>query len=200
MALETEVKIRISQEDLDPIRTRLTELGARCLSPRKKEENRLFDFPDGNLVTCGCAVRLRIYGDTTTLTFKGELKDDPRFKKREELESNVQDAKTLTKVLEGLGMSICFEYSKFREIFRLSLDQRQVHICLDETPVGTFAELEGSPADIESLAAKLGWTPDLFIKKNYVEMYLEGKAGERRQESEDRSQEEEDSSNLELET
>ena len=70
MATETEVKIHISEEELDPIRTRLTELGARCLSPRKKEENRLFDFPDGDLVTCGCAVRLRIYGDAITLTFK----------------------------------------------------------------------------------------------------------------------------------
>ena len=174
MATETEVKIHISEEELDPIRTRLTESGARCLSPRKKEENRLFDFPDGDLVTCGCAVRLRIYGDAITLTFKGELKDDPRFKKREELESDIQDAEAMTKVLEGLGMNICFEYSKFREIFRLSLDQGQVHICLDETPVGIFAELEGSPADIESLAAKLGWTPDSFIKRDYVEMYLEG--------------------------
>ena len=173
MALETEVKIRISQGDLDPIRTRLTELGARRLSPRRKEENLLFDFPDGNLETCGCAVRLRTYGEKTTLTFKGEIQDDPLYKKREELETSVEDPEAMIKVLEALGMTICFEYSKFREIYSLCEDQRQVQVCLDETPVGTFAEIEGSAPDIESLAARLGWAPDLFIRRNYVEMYLE---------------------------
>ena len=45
MALETEVKIRITQEELDPIRARLKELGARCLSPRTEEKNLLLISP-----------------------------------------------------------------------------------------------------------------------------------------------------------
>ena len=80
----------------------------------------------------------------------------------------------MTKVLEGLGMNICFEYSKFREIFRLSLDQGQVYICLDETPVGIFAELEGSPADIGLWLPSSDGPPNSFIQEDYVEMYLEG--------------------------
>jgi inorganic triphosphatase YgiF len=83
MGLETEVKIRITREDLDSIRARLTELGASCLAPRQKEENWLFDFPDQNLRAAGCAVRLRVYGEETLLTFKGQDQNDPRFKKRE---------------------------------------------------------------------------------------------------------------------
>ncbi|MDA2933740.1 class IV adenylate cyclase [Acidobacteria bacterium AH-259-D05] len=173
MALETEVKIRISQEELDPIRTRLTELGARCVSSRQEEENVLFDFPDRNLEAAGCAIRLRIYGEHTLLTFKGKIQDDPHYKKREELESSVSDAEKMKAILQALGMEACFKYSKFREIYRISLNQQRVEVCLDETPVGIFVEIEGSPPAIEDLAAHFGWTSDLFIRKNYVEMYLE---------------------------
>jgi adenylate cyclase class 2 len=173
MALETEVKIRITQEELDPIRARLKELGARCLSPRTEEKNLLFDFTDRNLETCGCAVRLRTFGEEITLTFKGEVQEDPRFKKRQELETSVQDPQATIKVLEALGMHICFEYSKVREVYTLSVDQDQAEICLDETPVGTFVEIEGPESTIEALASQLGWTPDSFIRRNYVEMYLE---------------------------
>jgi adenylate cyclase class 2 len=176
MALETEVKIRIPQEDLDRVRARLTELGARCLSPRSEEKNLLFDFADRNLETTGCAVRLRTYGETTTLTFKGEIQEDPRFKKRQELETSVDDPQAMIKVLEGLGMNVCFEYSKIREVYTLSVDQDQAEICLDETPVGTFVEIEGSENAIETLASQLGWTPDSFIRRNYVEMYLEARS------------------------
>ncbi len=176
MALETEVKISITLEDLDRVRARLAELGAHCLSPRSEEKNLLFDFTDRNLETCGCAVRLRTYGEKTTLTFKGEIQEDPRFKKRQELETSIKDPQAMIKVLEGLGMHICFEYSKIRELYTLSVDQDQAEICLDETPVGTFVEIEGSENAIETLASQLGWTPDSFIRRNYVEMYLEARS------------------------
>jgi adenylate cyclase class 2 len=185
MALETEVKIRITQEDLDGVRARLTQLGARCLSPRSEEKNILFDFPDRNLETTGCAVRLRTYGDKTTLTFKGEIQEDPRFKKRQELETRVEDPQAMIKVLEGLGMHVCFEYSKIREVYTLAADQEQAEICLDETPVGTFVEIEGPEDTIESLASQLGWTPDSFIRSNYVEMYLEQQTTDRRPQTAD---------------
>ena len=112
----------------------------------------------------------------TTLTFKGEIQEDPRFKKRQELETSVDDPQAIIKVLEALGMYICFEYSKIREIYTLSVDQDQAEICLDETPVGTFVEIEGSENTIEALASQLGWTPDSFIRRNYVEMYLEARS------------------------
>jgi adenylate cyclase class 2 len=173
MAIETEVKVRIAREDLDSIRARLTELGASCRAPRQKEENWLFDFCDHNLRAAGCAVRLRVYGKETSLTFKGKAQDDPRFKTRDELESSVDDPDKIKSILQQLGMSVCFTYSKFREIYQLPVNQGHVEVCLDETPVGTFAEIEGPEAEIEALAARLGWTPDSFICTNYVEMYEE---------------------------
>ncbi|MDA2923263.1 class IV adenylate cyclase [Acidobacteria bacterium AH-259-L09] len=170
MALETEVKIRISQKDLDRIRTRLTELGACCVSSRRKEENLLFDFSDRKLEAAGCAVRLRTYGEQATLTFKAKIQDDPLYKKREELETPVNDPEAMQEILEALGMNVYFEYSKFREIYELSLDKQEIEICLDETRIGAFVELEGSTDLIEKVAAKFGWAPELFIRKNYVEM------------------------------
>ncbi len=171
MAIETEIKVRIAREELDSIRARLAELGASCLAPRQKEENWLFDFCDQNLRAAGCAVRLRVYGKETFLTFKGKAQDDPRFKKRDELESSVDDPDRIKSLLKQLGLSVCFTYSKFREIFQLRVNQGHIEICLDETPVGTFAEIEGPETEIEDLAARFGWTPDSFIRTNYVEMY-----------------------------
>ena len=74
-------------------------------------------------------------------------------------------------------MHICFEYSKIREVYTLSVDEDEAEICLDETPVGTFVEIEGPENTIEALASQLGWTPDSFIRRNYVEMYLEQQTG-----------------------
>lgn len=176
MALETEVKIRITEEDLERVRARLNELGARCVSPRAEEKNILFDFPERNLETTGCAIRLRTYGEKCTLTFKGEVQEDPRFKKRQELETSIEDPKAMIKVLEGMGMHVCFEYSKIREVYTLSVEKDDAEICLDETPVGIFVEIEGSENSIETLASHLGWTPDSFIRRNYIEMYLEARS------------------------
>ena len=173
MGLETEVKVRIDQEDLDSIRARLTELGASRRAPRQKEENWLFDFPDQDLRVAGCAVRLRIYGKETILTFKGKIQDDSRFKKREELESSVGDPDKIRSILEHLGMNVCVKYTKFREIYQFPVDKDHVDVCLDETPVGTFAEIEGPARQIETVAERLGWPPDSFVRRNYVEMYEE---------------------------
>ncbi len=168
MALETEIKVRVSSADLESIRSRLTDLGARQRSPRQQESNLLFDFPDGKLRSSDCALRLRIYGEQVILTFKGKTQSDPLFKRREELECLVGDAQQIQKILQGLGMDVCFEYSKLREIYRCPVDGKQVDVCLDETPVGTFVELEGSSEDIRTLADQLGWTPDQFIQETYM--------------------------------
>ena len=76
----------------------------------------------------------------------------------------------IQQILQNLGMSICFEYSKFREIYSYTTNEKHVLIFLDETLAGTFVELEGSPKNIQSLAKKLGWTPDQFIQETYISL------------------------------
>ena len=168
MALETEIKVQISSKELEVFRSQLIDIGASQISPRKHESNLIFDFSEGTLRNSNCALRLRTYGKQTTLTFKGTPRSDPLFKQREELESLVSDKNQIQQILQNLGMSICFEYSKFREIYSYTIGEKQVLIFLDETLAGTFVELEGSSENIQNLANKLGWTPDQFIQETYI--------------------------------
>lgn len=170
MALESEVKIEVASEHLPQIRSRLSELGARQLSPAQSETNLLFDFDDQKLRLAGCALRLRSYGNKSILTFKGQIQEHPNLKRREELESRVEDFEQTKTILNALGLTVHFEYSKIRETFALHQGDEGVTICLDQTGVGNFVEIEGSSETIHEVAKKLGWTSDLFIKKSYTEM------------------------------
>ena len=170
---ETEVKIRVSEEGLSSIRVKLRELGFLQKAERAKEENLLFDFSSGKLTESGSALRLRRYGSKQLLTFKGPRIEDARLKIREEIETGIDDFVVMRRILESLGMSTCFEYGKYREKFRLSDGTREVEVCIDETPVGCFVEIEGSASSIEEVAHALGWTPDQFINKNYIDLYKE---------------------------
>lgn len=175
MALETEIKVQIPSKELEVLRSQLIDIGASQISSRKHESNLLFDFSEGTLRTSDCALRLRTYGKQTTLTFKGTPLSNPLFKQREELESPVSDKNQIQQILQNLGMSICFEYSKFREIYSYTTNEKQVLIFLDETLAGTFVELEGSSENIQNLAKKLGWTPDQFIQETYISLIKSSK-------------------------
>ena len=173
MSLETEFKVRISREDLERIHARLQQLQSRCLSESRKESNLLFDFPDQRLKRSGCALRLRTYGEDAFLTFKGKVQDNSVLKKREEFEAGVREPGALQDVLEALGMRVCLEYSKMREIHRLQINGQSILVCLDQTPVGTFVEIEGPEREIQELAKEFGWQRDFFIRKSYLELYQE---------------------------
>ena len=43
----------------------------------------------------------------------------------------------------------------------------------DETPVGTYVELEGSPAWIDRLAARMGFEESDYITASYARLYLD---------------------------
>ena len=176
MSLETEVKISIKPEDLEPTRVRLGKMGARCVTPRTKEENFLFDFPDSSLRDSGSALRLRSYGGTSLLTYKGPVQNDPRYKIREELQTSIEEPDRMKAILEALGMCIQFQYQKYREIYHLSWKGQDMEVCLDETPVGVFVEIEGDTSGIEELASSLGWSSDAFIRQSYIELYASRKA------------------------
>jgi len=173
MTTETEVKVRVDEMSLPKIRQRLVELGFQQNSERAREENILMDDSSGSLQKAGSALRLRKYGARQILTYKGPRIEDARLKIREEIETEIGDFSSMKKVLEVLGMKVCFEYGKFREKFRRPGNGEQLEVCIDETPVGCFVEIEGTPSSIEKVASDLGWTPDQFINKNYVDLYRE---------------------------
>lgn len=194
MAREIEIKLRI--KDLAGFRRALAKLGARTAAQeggRIHEQNILFDTTAGNLKKRGQLLRIRTESPTdkaadkaggnkeATLTFKrpvgkrtrGEGRRDAH-KVREELELQVSDGGALSGIFEGWGMRPWFRYEKYRTKYRLSRAHRwakDLVIDLDETPIGTFAELEGPSQAIDRAAKSLGFARRDYIVANYYVLY-----------------------------
>jgi adenylate cyclase, class 2 len=88
-------------------------------------------------------------------------------KSREEMETGVSDADATQAVLERLGFRRVFRYQKYRETHRWK-DQE---IVIDETPIGTFLEIEGDVDGIRAAAAALGFQPADSITDSYVGLF-----------------------------
>jgi adenylate cyclase class 2 len=111
---------------------------------------------------------VRCEGGKSLLTYKGPVLPG-LVKIRDELETVVADGEVLLAVLEQLGLHVWFRYEKFREEF--SADD--VVMAVDDTPVGTFVELEGGEAAIHATARALGKTLDDYITDSYRFLYLQ---------------------------
>jgi adenylate cyclase class 2 len=200
MAQEIEIKLRIS--DPKALKHTLKRLGVRPVgggSGRVHEWNVIFDTPQGDLAKHGQLLRIRTEtpeakskkgkaapAKRVLLTFKRPIdattppssgaQENHRYKAREELELEVTDGAVLKKILEGLGMRGWFRYEKHRTTFRLPLASRWAKgllIEIDETPIGTFVELEGPPAAIDRAAHELGFAQSDYIVRNYLGLYVE---------------------------
>jgi adenylate cyclase class 2 len=158
--LEREVKIRFADPDL--ARAALAGIGAAPLRPRRLQDDTLFDTPGGTLRARRAVVRLRCEPDRAFLTYKGPVQPGP-MKMREEQETEVADADVLRRVLHELGLQAWFRYQKFREEYQAP----GVVIALDETPVGTYLEIEGSEEGILTVTDALGCSPADFILNSY---------------------------------
>jgi adenylate cyclase class 2 len=90
------------------------------------------------------------------------------MKTREEHETVISDGDVLTHVFESLGLHVWFRYQKFREEFAAE----DATIALDETPIGTFIEIEGGERAILTMTCALGRTPDDFILDSYRSLFL----------------------------
>ena len=99
-----------------------------------------------------------------------------RYKVREETEMDIADASTLQKIFEGLGLRGWFRYEKYRTTCKLPARARWAQgllIEIDETPIGSYVELEGPSEAIDRAARELGFTPGDYILKNYLVLYLD---------------------------
>lgn len=103
-------------------------------------------------------------------------KKSSRYKVRREVEVEVADPERLRRILEELGLRGWFRYEKYRTSYRFPGKYRwagELHVELDETPVGVFVELEGPPEAIDRAAELLGYARSDYITKNYLALYLE---------------------------
>jgi adenylate cyclase, class 2 len=188
MGNEREIKLRV--EDEKALKKALARLSAKPVgagSGRVHEWNVIFDTPQGGLAKHGQLLRIRKetpqgkkVEPRIVLTFKKPAVvaegDGHGHKVREEIETEVRDEAALRKIFEGLGMSGWFSYEKYRTTMKLPGSAKwakDLMIELDETPVGTFVELEGPAEAIDRAARELGYAKKDYIVKSYLALYLE---------------------------
>jgi adenylate cyclase class 2 len=166
--VETEVKLAVP--DAAAARRRLRAAGFRVLHRRSFESNVLFDTPDLRLRASQCLLRVRQNGHKVKLTYKGPPRAATKHKSREELEIEGGDTHTWRTILERLGFHPGFRYEKYRSEYR---GTGAGVVTLDETPIGIYLELEGSPSWIDRTARHLGFTEQDYIILSYGQLYRE---------------------------
>jgi len=162
--LEREVKLRF--DDAASARAAVLAAGATPLRCRRLQEDCLLDTADEALRRRRCVLRIRLESGKSLITFKGPVQPS-LMKVREELETVVADGPVLLHVLEQLGYHVWFRYQKYREEFALE----DVIAAIDETPVGTFVEIEGGDRGIAGLAEALGRSPADYLLDSYRRLY-----------------------------
>jgi adenylate cyclase class 2 len=91
-------------------------------------------------------------------------------KSREERETGVGDPDALEGILHRLGYRTVFRYQKYRE----SWSQGGQAIEIDDTPIGTFLEIEGDTEGIHRVATALGYSATDYMLESYVALFFAG--------------------------
>ncbi len=169
---EVEIKLRI-EEGTDPVAATIG-LGAHLVHPRELEDNQLYDFPDFSLKTRGAMLRVRLQGRGSTLTYKEGSRVENGVKVREEMEvplgaTGVEAGEMTAAILLKLGMRPLFRYQKYRTVYDLA----GLIVTIDETPIGTYFELEGPKPLIDDAATRLGYKASDYIVKSYFALHQE---------------------------
>jgi adenylate cyclase class 2 len=165
-SLEREIKLRF--QNPAEAREAVVGIGATPLRGRRLQEDCLLDTADERLRSARSVLRVRMDQGRSLLTYKGPVQPSP-WKLREERETVVSDGETILYILERLGFSIWFRYQKYREEFGAF----DAIIALDETPIGTFIEIEGSEKAITEIAAALGRSERDYIVDSYRGLYVQ---------------------------
>jgi len=182
MPVETEIKFRV--DDLPGLSDRLKAAGFTVQTPRSFEANVLYDTPTRQMRARTEILRIRNYAGRCILTHKrlpdpgvpGERPFSPGWdqgpgedahKHRIETETEVSDGNNLALIFHSIGLEPAFRYEKWRTEWA----DGEGHCVLDETPIGNFAELEGSPAWIDRIAPLLGVDRTQYITLSYGRLF-----------------------------
>src|SRR5579872_1266875 len=175
---EIEVKVRVL--DVAGLLQRFRRLGARSRG-RVFERNVLFDTPDSRFRHSGRLLRVRVEVPAPVkglragrggakLTFKAPSKVGLKSRYKENLEREVplHQRGRFERKLRSLGFVSGFTYEKYRAAFRLG----DLHLDLDQTPVGVFLELEGTSQAIDRAAGAMGFEARDYIRSTYWDLYV----------------------------
>jgi adenylate cyclase class 2 len=171
---EIEIKLRLT--DAAEGRRRLRQAGFRVARRRVLEQNVIFDTPELTLRRRGLVLRLRTSGARSLVTFKGPS-ERGKHKIRTEIEFELDGPAAFGQILEALGYRPSFRYEKYRAEY---VDETGAgRAMLDETPVGTFLELEGPARWIDRTARRLGFGEADYITATYAELHRSAASGRR---------------------
>lgn len=165
MATEIEIKFRVT--DVRALTRRLRAADFRPITRRTHESNTLYDLPGEVLRKRGELLRLRKYGNGWLLTHKAKGKVT-QHKARVETQTGIEDGRQFEKILLALGYVPCFRYEKFRAEWSDGKGQ----VVLDETPIGSFGEIEGPARWIDRTARLLGIDRQSYITDTYAGLFF----------------------------
>jgi adenylate cyclase class 2 len=165
LMIEREVKLRFASPD--EARRAILIAGATALRSRRLQEDALLDTENESLRQRRCVLRVRTEAGKSLLTFKGPILPGS-MKVRDEHETVIGDGEVLQQVLEELGLHVWFRYEKYREEYAAE----DVTIAIDETPVGTFVEIEGGEDGILAMTRALGRTTSDFVLDSYRGLFI----------------------------
>jgi adenylate cyclase class 2 len=173
MAIETEIKFRVA--NVGELAQTLRYAGFREQTPRAFESNVLYDTPDRRMRARTEILRIRNYAGKWTVTHK-RLPDagpgEDAHKHRVETETEVGDGGVLAQIFQSMGLTAAFRYEKWRSEW----SDGEGHCVIDETPIGDFAELEGSPEWIDRTAARLGVERSAYLTLSYGRLFEQWRA------------------------
>jgi predicted adenylyl cyclase CyaB len=171
MCIEIEAKLKV--DSLSEVEDKLGELGAKFLGEQLQTDY-LFDDANAALIKSDKCLRLRkqIVGKSEScfLTYKG-AKEKSNFKKRQEIESEINDADSIHKLLLALGYEQVLIVEKIRRLWLFC----NCEVALDRLPLlGDFVEIEGPDEEnISNVQNSLGLNDLPHISKSYASLLKE---------------------------
>jgi adenylate cyclase class 2 len=151
-----EVEAKILEINVDEVRKKLEELGAKLVYD-KLQIVRILDFEDCRIGKDGNLLRIRKIGDKVELTFKGPKQKTGNVKTREEIETHVEDFEKALKIFEQIGLTPIRSYEKHRISYKLGNITFEID-KFPNLPVPPFLEIEApTQKEVEEMVEKLGF-------------------------------------------
>jgi adenylate cyclase class 2 len=166
MSVEIEAKLKV--DSLEQVTAKLSELGAEFMAEQLQKDF-YFDDKDRTFTKTDQCLRLRreLVGNSERffLTYKG-AKEKDQFKKRQEIDIEIEDPDSMEKMLIALGYKKALVFDKKRRTWCLE----DCIIALDQLPLlGAFVEIEGPDSDkIENVQKTLGLANLPHINESYA--------------------------------
>jgi adenylate cyclase class 2 len=174
-----EIELKFPVSDPAALQSLLPDLGFHLDTPRTFEQNTLYDTPSRDLRARTEILRIRQYGPLWTVTHKrpDDIAEPSRYKVRIETETAVADGPALGHIFESLGYKPAFTYEKYRTEWSAidAATNSTPHLVIDETPIGTYAELEGPTEWIDWMLAKLKIDTSTCLTDSYGKLFLDWK-------------------------